>query len=235
LWRLLKDRQAPQWAAAPGDDGSGSVATPNGNAPGLEAAIPEQRTPDASASAGDHTAGIELALGQASEVGTEPAPEERNAPIAADNAAVATATLSLEQQAMIQLALQSGGTLRFASDGAIEVLPASATTTPVPTPMESTTPTVLHESRPAPAGSGGARQEILGAARALTARTGQTTFTATEIAAELRHTGSRYAEGTVKTMVASHLVGEGHLERVGRGLYRIASRGHRDLTTLGDA
>lgn len=75
---------------------------------------------------------------------------------------------------------------------------------------------------------GGARAEILDAARRLTIRSGRSTFTVAEMVSEMRD--SRYAESTVRTMVTSHLCAQaqgpgvdGHadLDRVGRGVYRL--------------
>ena len=79
---------------------------------------------------------------------------------------------------------------------------------------------------------GGARAEILDAVRRLTTRSGRLTLTVAEVVPEMRD--SRYAEGTIRTMVTSHLCAQaqgpgvdGHadLDRVGRGVYRL--RGQR--------
>ena len=81
---------------------------------------------------------------------------------------------------------------------------------------------------PRPAGS--ARQEILTAARKLASRSPDGSFTFTQILAELRRTGSRYAESTIRTHVTSRMCGDSpdhhgttydDFERLDRGRYRL--------------
>ncbi|GGN04018.1 hypothetical protein GCM10011609_48980 [Lentzea pudingi] len=75
-----------------------------------------------------------------------------------------------------------------------------------------------------------AREEILEAAKMLAAHAHDGTFTLTEIIAEIRRRGSRYAEGTVRTHVVSrmcvnapdhHATVYADLERVGPARYRL--------------
>jgi hypothetical protein len=75
----------------------------------------------------------------------------------------------------------------------------------------------------------GARMEILVAARAVVARSGQEAFTMPEVIAEMRRRGTGYAERTIRTMIAAHLcadatggrvAGYADLTRAGRGQYR---------------
>lgn len=77
----------------------------------------------------------------------------------------------------------------------------------------------------------GARGEILRAIEAVTTRSGRETFELSEVVQEMARSGTAYAESTVRTMVTSHMcassMGAGSdkhadLERVGRGLYRLA-------------
>lgn len=94
---------------------------------------------------------------------------------------------------------------------------------PVPTP-----PIAL----PQPTASArGARAEILHAIAAITTRSGRETFELTDVVQEMARRHSVYAESTVRTMVTSHMcvtsMGAGSdkhadLERVGRGVYRLA-------------
>lgn len=82
-----------------------------------------------------------------------------------------------------------------------------------------------------PRPSGGAREEIRSAVRAVLQRSGKAVFSVDDLLHEMRGRGSRYAESTVRTMLTSHLcvnapnhaaVTYGDYERVGRGLYRVA-------------
>lgn len=81
---------------------------------------------------------------------------------------------------------------------------------------------------PHPAAS--ARQEILMAARKLAGRSPDGSFTLMDIVAEMRHSGSRYAESTVRTHVTSRMCANSpdhhgttydDLERLDRGRYRL--------------
>lgn len=83
-------------------------------------------------------------------------------------------------------------------------------------------------SRPA----GGARQEILTAARKLAGRSPDGSFTLAQILAELHRTGSRYAESTIRTQVTSRMCGDSpdhhgttydDFERLDRGRYRLGT------------
>jgi hypothetical protein len=74
------------------------------------------------------------------------------------------------------------------------------------------------------------RQEILDAARTVTAREGRDTFSPAEIVAEMRRRGSRYPESTIRTMVTAHMCAEApenagttydDFERPSRGVYRL--------------
>jgi hypothetical protein len=84
--------------------------------------------------------------------------------------------------------------------------------------------------RQAARSGGGARQEILEAARALAARSFDGSFSVLEVVQEMARRGSRYQESTVRTHVTSvmcrdapthHLVTHDDLERVERGRYRL--------------
>jgi hypothetical protein len=72
-----------------------------------------------------------------------------------------------------------------------------------------------------------ARDEILQAIEQIERRSGQDTFTMLNVLAEMRRTGTRYAESTIRTHICSHMCvdapGEAlypDLERLGLGLYR---------------
>jgi len=73
----------------------------------------------------------------------------------------------------------------------------------------------------------GARGEILSAVAAVMARTRRDTFTAAQVAAEMRTRGTTYADATILTMLTSHMSGgsgssgPADLERAGRGVYRV--------------
>lgn len=103
------------------------------------------------------------------------------------------------------------------TSGATGVAPPTRQVAPVPVPA-----------------AGGARGEILEAIKAVTLRSGREVFDITDVVQEMVRRGSRYAESTVRTMVTSHMcltsMGAGSdkhadLERVGRGLYRLARNG----------
>jgi hypothetical protein len=75
-----------------------------------------------------------------------------------------------------------------------------------------------------------ARDEILAAARDLSHRSGDGSFTLEQVLAELRRRGSRYSEATIRTHVTSRMCGDSpdhhattfaDLRRVGRGTYRL--------------
>jgi hypothetical protein len=75
-----------------------------------------------------------------------------------------------------------------------------------------------------------ARQEILAAARKLVGHAPDGSFTVTDILAELRRAGSRYAESTIRTHVTSRMCADApdhhgttydDLERLDRGHYRL--------------
>jgi very-short-patch-repair endonuclease len=102
--------------------------------------------------------------------------------------------------------------------------PAAAASTTPPRAASATSP-----ARPASAGQRTARDEILASAYRVMATTGRTDFTATEILEDLARVGTVYAENTIKTMISSHLVGDGSLDRVVRGVFRIAPTS-RDTT-----
>jgi hypothetical protein len=79
-----------------------------------------------------------------------------------------------------------------------------------------------------PAGS--ARQEILTAARKLADRSPDRSFALAEVVAEVRRSGSRYAESTIRTHVTSRMCGDSpdhhgttydDFERLDRGRYRL--------------
>jgi hypothetical protein len=79
-----------------------------------------------------------------------------------------------------------------------------------------------------PAGS--ARREILTAARTLASRSPDGSFTLMQIIAELRRTGTRYAESTIRTHVTSRMCADSpdhhgttydDFERLDRGRYRL--------------
>jgi hypothetical protein len=106
--------------------------------------------------------------------------------------------------------------------------PGAISRAPVPTP-ETGLP------QPAPS-QRGARAEILRAIDAITTRSGRSTFEVIEVVQEMARGGSAYAESTVRTMVTSHMcassMGAGSnkhadLERIGRGLYRLAGTARR--------
>ncbi len=83
-------------------------------------------------------------------------------------------------------------------------------------------------STPSPAREG-ARQEILAAIDAVTARSGRPEFALTDVVQEMRRQGSGYGESTIRTMVSSHLCANApdhaavtydDLLRLDRGVYR---------------
>ena len=58
-------------------------------------------------------------------------------------------------------------------------------------------------------------------------RTGRQDFTGAEVLNDLLTVGTPYAENTIKTMISAHLVYDGTLERVARGVYRVAASAGR--------
>lgn len=75
----------------------------------------------------------------------------------------------------------------------------------------------------------GARTEILRASRAVTARSGDSTFTMTDIIQEMQRARTGYAESTIRTMVTGHMCVNApnntatpyeDFERLDRGVYR---------------
>jgi very-short-patch-repair endonuclease len=114
---------------------------------------------------------------------------------------------------------------------------------PVPAvaPVVSDTPTVAPTGQPqyvrpvvipgqprvapsAPGRAGSARDAILLAAYRVMARSGRDSFTANEVLEDMLTAGTNYAENTIKTMISSHMVGDGSLDRIDRGVYRVSSR-----------
>lgn len=69
-----------------------------------------------------------------------------------------------------------------------------------------------------------AKDEILLSAYRVMARSGRNSFAASEVLQDMLAAGTSYAENTIKTMISGHLVHDGVLERVERGVYRVASR-----------
>jgi hypothetical protein len=78
--------------------------------------------------------------------------------------------------------------------------------------------------------AGNARQEILTAARKLAERSPDSSFALAEVVAEVRRSGSRYAESTIRTHVTSRMCGDSpdhhgttydDFERLDRGRYRL--------------
>jgi hypothetical protein len=72
--------------------------------------------------------------------------------------------------------------------------------------------------------------QVLDAAKAVTARSGKNEFSIAEIVSELAMAGSHYAESTIRTHVVSrccanapnhHAVVYDYFERIDRGLYRV--------------
>ena len=81
-----------------------------------------------------------------------------------------------------------------------------------------------------PSAPSSARDEILTTARKLAGQSADGTFTLTEVLTEMRRTGSRYAESTIRTHVTSRMCADApihhartydDLERVGNGRYRL--------------
>ena len=77
----------------------------------------------------------------------------------------------------------------------------------------------------------GCREEVIAAAQALTARSGDDTFAVADIVSEMRRRGTSYAESTIRTHVTSRMCAEApahhgtvyaDLERVDRSTYRLA-------------
>jgi hypothetical protein len=88
----------------------------------------------------------------------------------------------------------------------------------------------LHAASDAAHPAGNARQEILAAARKLAERSPDASFALMEIIAELRRTGSHYAESTIRTHVTSRMCADSpdhhgttydDFERLDRGRYRL--------------
>lgn len=110
----------------------------------------------------------------------------------------------------------------------------------VPAPLSAMEPTVAPPEAgvAAPVASrarGGARAEILTAINELVTRSGRAEVSILQVVDELRRQGSRYAESTVRTMMASHMCAQVHgpnigsyddLDRVGRGEYRLRAPVH---------
>jgi len=102
---------------------------------------------------------------------------------------------------------------------------------------------VIPQPAPPPPPTGtrdGARPEILAAIHAVLIRSGGQTFTPTDIINEMTRRGTGYCESTIRTMITSHMcvsapVNAGttydDIERVGRGLYRLANRERGPSTT----
>lgn len=77
----------------------------------------------------------------------------------------------------------------------------------------------------------GCREEVLMAARAVVARTGQDTFGVMDIVSEMRRRKTSYAESTIRTHVVSrmcrnapahHAATYDDFERIDRNTYRLA-------------
>lgn len=88
----------------------------------------------------------------------------------------------------------------------------------------------------------GAREELVAAAQALTAR-GQAPFSPAQLIAEARSNGSRYPDATLRSFVIGpmcvnspnhHAVQYGDLERVGHGQYRLAGTSGAGPVGVGD-
>ena len=82
----------------------------------------------------------------------------------------------------------------------------------------------------APSAPGSARDEILATTRKLAGQSADGTFTLIEVLTEMRRTGSRYAESTIRTHVTSRMCADApnhhartydDLERLGDGRYRL--------------
>lgn len=78
----------------------------------------------------------------------------------------------------------------------------------------------------------GARYEILQAIRAVLARSGDTSFTVAQVIAEMTRRDTGYPKSTISTMITAHMCRNApdnaattydDLERIGRGIYRLAS------------
>jgi len=91
-------------------------------------------------------------------------------------------------------------------------------------------PTVPPHRPQVPDPAGSARREILTAARTLASRSPDGSFTLMQIIAELRRTGTRYAESTIRTHVTSRMCADSpdhhgttcdDSERLDRGRYRL--------------
>ena len=100
---------------------------------------------------------------------------------------------------------------------------ATATDTATNLPPTRSSPRTVRE---------GARREILDAVQVVLTRSGSSTFTLAEVVAEMTRRGTDYAENTIRTMITSHLCRNSpdhaattydDLERVARGLYRLAT------------
>lgn len=79
---------------------------------------------------------------------------------------------------------------------------------------------------------GGARREIVDAARAVVLRSGKNAFTMNDVITELHSQGTPYADATIRTMISSHLcagatgagvAGYADFSRLDRGVYRLTS------------
>jgi very-short-patch-repair endonuclease len=100
-----------------------------------------------------------------------------------------------------------------------------APSTPGPAPAGPVVvPAQQHHPSISPSRPRSARDAILLAAYRVMARSGRDNFTASEVLEEMVAAGTTYAEGTIKTMISSHMVGDGSLDRVERGVYRVSSR-----------
>jgi hypothetical protein len=76
------------------------------------------------------------------------------------------------------------------------------------------------------------RDEVVAAFEALGRATGRTEFRTAEILAQVRLAGSTYADATIRTQLASVMFVDRTLDRLGRGVYRLAHRPPRVLTAV---
>ena len=127
-------------------------------------------------------------------------------PSPASNGETAPATdlpsVNTEQQAPVQAVRKLDATVNHESNRNREIVPPTS---------------ALHASD----STRGARGAILDAVRDILTRSGSETFMAQQVVDELERLGSPYAEGTVRTMISSHLCIQGYLVRVDRGLFRM--------------
>lgn len=206
LWRLLEDRGAPRWQQRDEPAESGAELRPQ-----------DHRYHRAS-EARDETPHEGTNVAYVAEQRSRTAADEPTVPEDRQRRPDGSSGFTGEPQATTRLGLQMGSALSVRPDGSAEMLREGvpglvATGEPFVTPLVS--PPAGHVD----ASGDGARGEILAAIGGIIMRSGSDTFTAQQVVDELARQRSPYAEGTIRTMISSHLCVQGYLVRVERGVF----------------